>query len=73
MGPYLRATPQIATWPDIELRANAAIEQAFYGNVSVDEAIKEIETETAASFKGESFPSSIIIPTPVPGRHGEDD
>ncbi len=31
MGPYLRATPQIGTWPDIELRANAAIEQAFYG------------------------------------------
>jgi multiple sugar transport system substrate-binding protein len=73
MGPYLHATPQIGTWPDVELRANAAIEQAFYGNISVDEAIKEIETGTAASFKGEHFPSSIIIPTPVPGRHGEDD
>jgi multiple sugar transport system substrate-binding protein len=71
--PYLRETPQIGTWPDIELRANAAIEQAFYGNITVDEAIKEIEEQTAGSFKGEHYPSSIIIPTPVPGRHGEDD
>jgi multiple sugar transport system substrate-binding protein len=71
--PYLRETPQIGTWPDIELRANAAIEQAFYGNITVDEAIKEIEEQTASSFKGEHYPSSIIIPTPVPGRHGEDD
>jgi multiple sugar transport system substrate-binding protein len=73
MEPYLRNTPQIGTWPDVELRANAAIEQAFYGNISVDDAIKEIETGTANAFKGEGFPSSIIIPTPVPGRHGEDD
>lgn len=71
--PYLRVTPQIGTWPDIELRANAVIEQAFYGHMSVDEAIKEIESSTAEAFKGEHFPSSIIIPTPVPGRHGEDD
>jgi multiple sugar transport system substrate-binding protein len=71
--PYLRTTPQIGTWPDIELRANAAIEQAFYGNITVDEAIEEIETSTVQSFKGEHFPSSIIVPTPVPGRHGEDD
>jgi multiple sugar transport system substrate-binding protein len=71
--PYLRQTPQIGTWPDIELRANAAIEQAFYGNITVDEAIKEIEEQTTQSFKGEHFPDSIIIPTPVPGRHGEDD
>ncbi len=73
MEPYLRTTPQIATWPDIELRANAAIEQAFYGNITVDEAIKEMETGTADAFKGEHFPSSIVIPTAVPGRHGEDD
>jgi multiple sugar transport system substrate-binding protein len=71
--PYLHVTPQIGTWPDIELRANAAIEQAFYGNISVDQAIQEIETSTVQSFKGEHFPSSIVIPTPVPGRHGEDD
>jgi multiple sugar transport system substrate-binding protein len=73
MGPYLRNTPQIGTWPDIELRANAAIEQAFYGNITVDEAIKQIEEGTAADFKGEGFPQTIVIPTPVPGRHGEDD
>ncbi|MEO8287950.1 MAG: sugar ABC transporter substrate-binding protein [Chloroflexota bacterium] len=73
MGPYLRATPQIGTWPDIELIANAAIEQAFYGHMTVDEAIKEIETATANDFKQESFPKTIIVPTPVPGRHGEDD
>lgn len=71
--PYLHTTPQTGTWPDVELRANAIIEQAFYGNMTVDEAIKELEKNTAEAFKGESFPSSIIIPTPVPGRHGEDD
>jgi multiple sugar transport system substrate-binding protein len=73
MGPFLRNTPQTATWPDVELRANAVIEQAFYGHISVDEAIEEIEAATAADFKAESFPSTLIIPTPVPGRHGEDD
>lgn len=71
--PYLRATPQIGSWPDIELRANAAIEQAFYGLITVDEAIKEMEEGTAEDFKGVHFPENIIIPTPVPGRHGEDD
>jgi multiple sugar transport system substrate-binding protein len=73
MEPYLHTTPQIGTWPDIELRANSIIEQAFYGNITVDEAIQELEKNTAEAFKGEHFPSSIIIPTPVPGRHGEDD
>ncbi len=73
MAPYLHVTPQIGTWPDVELRANAAIEQAFYGHITVDEAIKEIEESTAHAFQGEAYPSSIIIPTPVPGRHGEDD
>jgi multiple sugar transport system substrate-binding protein len=73
MGPYLRATPQTASWPDVELRANAIIEQAFYGHMTVDEAIKELETQTAADFKSEHFPVTITIPTPVPGRHGEDD
>jgi multiple sugar transport system substrate-binding protein len=71
--PYLRATSQIGSWPDIELRANAAIEQAFYGLITVDEAIKEMEEGTAEDFKGVHFPTGIIIPTPVPGRHGEDD
>jgi multiple sugar transport system substrate-binding protein len=73
VAPYLRATPQIGSWPDIELRANAAIEQAFYGLITVDEAIKEMEEGTAEDFKGVHFPTGIIIPTPVPGRHGEDD
>jgi multiple sugar transport system substrate-binding protein len=72
-GPILRATPQIGTWPDIELRANAAIEQAFYGLISVDDAIREIEEGTAADFKSDHFPETIVVPTPVPGRHGEDD
>ena len=73
MGPFLRATPQIGTWPDIELRANAAIEQAFYGHITVDEAIQEIEAGTADDFKADHFPTTIIVPTPVPGRHPEDD
>lgn len=73
MGPYLRATPQIGTWPDVELRTNAIIEQAFYGHITVDEAIKEMEAATAEDFKQENFPTTILIPTPVPGRHGEDD
>jgi multiple sugar transport system substrate-binding protein len=73
MGPYLRATPQIASWPDIELRANAIIEQAFYGHMTVDEAIQQMEAQTAEDFKSVHFPSGIIIPTPVPGRHPEDD
>ena len=69
----LRATPQIASWPDIELRTNELIAQAMYGNITVDEAIKEMEESTAEDFKGVHFPDQIIIPTPVPGRHGEDD
>jgi multiple sugar transport system substrate-binding protein len=73
MGPYLRATPQIATWPDIELKANAIIAQAFYGHITVDEAIRQIEEATANNFKSDYFPSTIVIPTRVPGRHGEDD
>ncbi len=73
MGPYLRATSQIATWPDIELKANALITEAFYGHITVDEAIEQIEEVTADDFNSEHFPSTIIIPTPVPGRHGEDD
>ena len=73
MGPYLRATPQIATWPDVELKANALITEAFYGHITVDEAIKQIEQVTADDFKADYFPSTIVIPTPVPGRHGEDD
>jgi multiple sugar transport system substrate-binding protein len=73
MGPFLRVTPQTAAWPDVELRANAVIEQAFYGHMTVDEAIKELEAATAQDFTGEGFPSTIVIPTPVPGRHGEDD
>jgi len=73
MGPYLRATPQTATWPDIELKTNALITEAFYGHITVDEAIKRMEEVTAVDFNSESFPSTIIIPTPVPGRHGEDD
>lgn len=73
MGPYLRATPQIATWPDVELKANALITEAFYGHITVDEAIKQMEEVTADDFTSDHFPSTIIIPTPVPGRHGEDD
>lgn len=73
VAPYLRATPQIGTWPDVELRTNEAIAQAFYGLISVDEAIKEMNEGTADDFKQENFPTTIIIPTPVPGRHGEDD
>lgn len=73
IGPYLRTTPQIASWPDIELRANAIIEQAFYGHMTVDEAVKEMEVQTAEDFKGVHFPSEIVIPTQVPGRQGEDD
>lgn len=73
MGPYLHSTPQTATWPDIELRTNAIIEQAFYGHISVEEAIKQIEQNTAQAFKSDAFPSSLVIPTPVPGRTGEDD
>ncbi|HMA36928.1 MAG TPA: sugar ABC transporter substrate-binding protein [Chloroflexia bacterium] len=73
MGPYLRSTPQISTWPDIELRVNAAIAQAFYGHISVDDAIREINTSTAADFQGPNFPSTIVVPTPFVGRPGEDD
>jgi multiple sugar transport system substrate-binding protein len=73
MGPYLHATPQFATWPDIELKANAIITEAFYGHLTVDEAIRQLEEATANNFKSDYFPSSIVIPTRVPGRHGEDD
>jgi multiple sugar transport system substrate-binding protein len=73
MGPFLRNTSQIGTWPDIELRANNAIEQAFYGNISVEEAIKEIDDGTAADFQQANFPTTIVVPTHVPGKPKEDD
>jgi len=35
--------------------------------------VEQLESETAIDFQQEAFPSSLIVPTPVPGRHGEDD
>ncbi len=73
MGPFLALPPQIGTWPDIELRANNGIQEAFYGGITVDQAITEIEQGTTARLQLGNFPNTLVVPTPQPGKAGEDD
>ncbi len=66
MAPYLHATPQIGTWPDIELRTNAAIEQAFYGNITVDQAIQEIRAGDGGGLPAGGLPVDAGAADPGP-------
>ena len=47
--PLLRTLPALATWSDIEAAVNAELGQAFYGQVSLDEALRTA-TERSAEF-----------------------
>ena len=49
---YIRSVPVISTWPDIEDLAGKEIERAFYGEVTVDQAIDAARAATAEYFRG---------------------
>jgi multiple sugar transport system substrate-binding protein len=49
----LRAVPVMATWADIEEVAGEELERAFYGDVSVDQAIEAMVARTTPFFAGE--------------------
>jgi multiple sugar transport system substrate-binding protein len=49
---YVRAVPVMDTWPDIEDLVGEEIERAFYGEASVDEAIKTATANTQEYFRG---------------------
>ncbi|MFN8621862.1 MAG: sugar ABC transporter substrate-binding protein [Chloroflexota bacterium] len=49
--PTIHALPTLQGWPDIEEQADEALAQAFYGELSVDDAIAEIDSRTAPFFK----------------------
>lgn len=51
--PFIRAVPVMDTWVDIEDIATAELAQAFYGNVSVDEAIKNAISRAQVWFKAQ--------------------
>jgi multiple sugar transport system substrate-binding protein len=40
--PEMRLVPILSTWPRIENMANAELEEAFYGNIAVDEALAKL-------------------------------
>jgi multiple sugar transport system substrate-binding protein len=48
--PYIRTVPIMATWVDIENTVGEELEQAFYGNISVEEAIENANKLTQEYF-----------------------
>ena len=46
--PHLRQLPSVATWNEAENRASDTIQQLFAEKTTIDQAVKEIESETAA-------------------------
>jgi multiple sugar transport system substrate-binding protein len=48
--PYIRAVPVMATWVDIENIVGKELQQAFYGNISVEQAIENANTLTQEYF-----------------------
>ena len=53
--PQMRLVPILSTWPQIENTVNEELERAFFGVVSIDEAIKVATEETKELFeKGSS-------------------
>lgn len=49
--PAVRSLPKLATWLDVEGAIDAELEQAFYGQVTLDEAIQAAEARSAEFFK----------------------
>ncbi|HQY91603.1 sugar ABC transporter substrate-binding protein [Caldilinea sp.] len=49
--PAVRAFPAMTTWFDIESEIDAELEQAFYGQLSLDEAIRNAEARSAEFFQ----------------------
>lgn len=47
--PSLRQLPSVAPWDDAEARTNDTLTQLFAGRTSLDAAVEEIATETAAA------------------------
>lgn len=45
--PTLRIFPALATWSDVEAAVNAELSQAFYGQLSLDEALRTVEMRSA--------------------------
>ena len=72
MAPYLHATPQIGTWPDIELRTTPPSSRLSTAISRSTRRSRRFEQGTAADFQQEAYPSTLVPPTPVPGRPGED-
>lgn len=48
--PTMKLVPVLSTWPKIESAINAELEQAFYGLIPIDEAIKKATDDTKALF-----------------------
>ena len=48
--PVLHAFPRVATWPEIEDAADVIIEQAMFGELSIEEAVTQLEERTADAF-----------------------
>lgn len=46
----MRSLPTVAGWERVEESANLALEQAFYGKLSLDEALERIAAETEGAF-----------------------
>jgi len=49
--PAVRSLPKLATWLDVEGAIDAELEQAFYGQVTLDDAIRAAEARSAEFFK----------------------
>jgi multiple sugar transport system substrate-binding protein len=49
--PEIRTFPAMTTWFDIESAVDAELEQAFYGQLSLDEAIRNAEARSAEFFQ----------------------
>lgn len=47
---YMQRLPTTRNWTRIEEAADLALEQAFYGRLTLDEALRRIERETAGRF-----------------------
>jgi len=43
----LRIFPALATWSEVEAAVNAELTQAFYGQISLDEALRAAEMRSA--------------------------
>jgi multiple sugar transport system substrate-binding protein len=48
--PYVRAVPVMATWVDVEDLAGEELTRAFYGDATLDEAIRAMETRSQPFF-----------------------